>query len=98
MVSKKEIEKALASVIDPEIGLSVVELGFIYNIEVRDSKALIEMTLTNPMCPMQGMIAGKVEEAVAKIPGISKVEVKLVFEPPWSPERITAKAREKLGM
>ncbi len=98
MVSKEEIEKALHSVIDPEIGLNVVELGFIYDIRVKDGNVTIEMTLTNPMCPMQGMITGDVEKAVAKIPGISRAEVKLVFNPRWTPERMTAKARKKLGL
>jgi len=98
MVEKKDIEKALQSVLDPEIGLSVVELGFIYGIEVQGSKAVIEMTLTNPMCPMQGTIAERVKEAVEKIEGISEAEVKLVFEPPWTPERIDPKARKKLGI
>jgi len=98
MVSKEEVWSTLRQVIDPEIGLSIVDLGLIYSVEVKDSEIKVKMTLTNPACPLQSYLKAQVKEAISKLPGIKKVEVQLVFEPAWTPERMSAEARKKLGI
>lgn len=88
MPSEKEVMKALENVMDPELGISVVDMGLIYEVKIEDKSVDIKMTLTNPACPMASMIVGSVEEEVAKMPGVERVRVNLVFDPPWTPERI----------
>ncbi len=98
MIEEKAVWKALASVTDPEIGLSVVDLGLIYEVKIKGSEVVVKMTLTNPQCPLQGYLKSQVEETVSKLPDVQKCRVELVFEPAWTPERISAEARKKLGI
>lgn len=86
MVTKEEVMGALEKVIDPEIGLSVVDMGLIYGVTVENDEVKIKMTLTTPGCPLGAILVREVEDAVAKVAGVKKVEVKLVWDPPWSPE------------
>ncbi len=95
-VSKEEVLKILEKVKDPELNLSVVDLGLIYEINIGEKKIRIKMTLTSPFCPMASLIVEDVRRNVEeklKIP----TEVEITFDPPWSPERLSKKAREKLG-
>ncbi len=98
MVKKEDVMKVLKTCYDPEIPVSVVDLGLIYEVKVSGSKVNIEMTLTNPMCPMARYITDLVKGAVEGIKGVKEVEVKLVFDPPWSPDKMSASAKKKLGM
>ncbi len=98
MVAEKDVWDALKQVIDPEIGLSIVDLGLVYSVEVKDNEIKVKMTLTNPACPLQSYLKAQVEEAISKLPGIKKAEVQLVFEPAWTPERMSPEARKKLGI
>ena len=88
MSKKDEVMKALEKVFDPELGISVVDMGFIYEIRIEGGHVEIDMTLTNPACPLAASIIGMVEEAAKKVSGVESVKVNLVFEPPWTPERI----------
>ncbi|MFB6076272.1 MAG: metal-sulfur cluster assembly factor [Candidatus Aenigmatarchaeota archaeon] len=97
MVTEKDIENVLKEVKDPEIGIDVVNLGFIYGIEVEDNRVEIEMTLTVPGCPMHSAITRDVKNKVSELEGVEEVEVNMVFDPPWSPEKMSDKAKEKLG-
>ena len=97
MVSKEDVMKALEGCLDPEIGVSVVDMGLIYEVVVKEDKVHIKMTLTNPGCPMAGMISQDVEETVKKIKGVKKADVELVWDPPWTPERLSEKAKKMLG-
>ena len=91
--------RELKTVFDPEIPVDIYELGLIYKIDVSDKKDItIDMTLTAPACPVAGEMPGWVKDAVAKVPGIGEVTVNMVFEPPWSPERMSEEARLELNM
>lgn len=95
---KEKVIEVLRGVHDPEIPINVYDLGLIYDIHVdHEGNVEIAMTLTSAACPLAGLTAYKVEEAVKeKVPGVKKVDVKIVWDPPWSPERITSEGRETL--
>lgn len=94
-----QIISALRTVHDPEIPVNIFDLGLIYLIKITNSKHIhIEMTLTAPACPVAGSMPGAVERAVKRVPGIESVDVQLVWEPPWGPERMSDEARLELGM
>jgi metal-sulfur cluster biosynthetic enzyme len=92
MNTRQKVLEALKEVVDPELGLSVVDLGLIYGVKVEGKKVLVKMTLTSPFCPLAGMIVSNVENAIKEL-GLEP-EIKLVFSPLWSPKRMSAKARK----
>jgi len=96
MVSEEQVLNALRDVFDPEIGLNVVELGLIYNVEIKNGSVKIRMTLTAPACPLASFIVQQAREKVESVPGVKNAEVELVFNPPWTPERLSAEAKKKL--
>jgi metal-sulfur cluster biosynthetic enzyme len=87
-VSREQVTEALRGVFDPELGMSVVDLGLIYRIHVDAGRVRVEMTLTTQGCPLHDSMTEWVRQAVATIPGVADVEVVLTFEPPWTPERM----------
>jgi metal-sulfur cluster biosynthetic enzyme len=87
-VTPDRVTEALGAVLDPELGMSVVELGLIYDVDIDEGKVSITMTLTAPGCPIHDAMTEWVQQAVMKIPGVSEVEVAITFDPPWTPERI----------
>lgn len=90
---------ALKTVRDPEIPMDLVELGLIYELLVKKGGLVyVEMTLTTPACPVAASMPGEVEAAIRTVPGVSDVRVKLVWSPPWGPERMTEEARLELGL
>ena len=90
---------ALKSVYDPEIPVDIYELGLIYDIAISDDgDALVTMTLTTPHCPVAETLPNEVELRVLSVPGIRDAEVKLVWDPPWDPSKMTDEARLELGM
>jgi metal-sulfur cluster biosynthetic enzyme len=92
-------EKIRASVVDPEIGLNIVDLGLIYGIEVEDNTAEIEMTLTSPGCPVGPQIIYDVKQTVHRFfPELDGVNVNIVWQPFWSPEMMSEWAKEELGI
>ena len=94
-----DIVAALKSVYDPEIPADIYELGLIYKIDVDDERNIvIEMTLTSPGCPVAGEMPTWVENAVAAVPGVGQVSVKLTFDPPWDKDRMSDEAKLALGM
>jgi len=97
MVSEEEVMEVLEKIVDPETKVDIVNMGFVYNIEVDGGKVDIEMTLTTPGCPMQKVFVSKVKESVGSMDDVEDVEVSLVFEPPWSPEMMSQSAKKKLG-
>jgi len=86
MTVEDKIKKALKKVIDPELGVSVVDLGLIYDVSYENGEVEVEMTLTSPGCPLASVIDKKVKEAVSEVPEVKKLTVKLVWDPPWSKE------------
>lgn len=96
---KDDIVAALKTVFDPEIPVDVYELGLIYRLDVDPERNIeVDMTLTAPGCPVAGDMPGWVENAVASVPGVGLVKVKLVFDPPWDPSRMSDEARLALNM
>jgi FeS assembly SUF system protein len=94
-----EIVAALKTVFDPEIPADIYELGLIYKVEINDERAIdVTMTLTTPNCPAAGELPTQVENAVASVPGVGVVNINLVWEPAWSPDRMSDEARLVLNM
>ena len=98
MLTKKQIEKVLKNIPDPEIGVSIWDLGLIYDITIQEGKVAIRMTLTTLGCPLFDLIANPNKEEIGKLPGVKSVDVELTFEPPWSTDRVSKKAKEQLGI
>jgi metal-sulfur cluster biosynthetic enzyme len=90
------IREALRVVIDPELGLNIVDIGFVYDITVANGHARIRMTATTPGCPAAAFLKEGVVKA-ATVPGIRSVDVAMTFDPPWTPARMTTDARTELG-
>ena len=97
-VTQKAVRDALKSVKDPELNLNLVVLGLVYDIEVEGSAAKVTISLTTPMCPAAGQILEEAREAVAGVEGVEDAQVKLTFDPPWTPERISPLIRSSLGL
>ena len=91
------VRAACASVADPEFGVSVDDLGLIYDITISDRAVVVAMTLTSAYCPAGDVILDGVRAAVAHVPGVASVEVRLVWEPGWTPEMVSAAGRQQLG-
>ena len=92
-----DIVAALKTVYDPEIPADIYELGLIYRVDIDDDRNIeIDMTLTAPGCPVAGEMPGWVENAVSLVPGVGNVTVNMVFEPTWTPERMSDLARVAL--
>jgi len=95
--AEDNIWTALEEVIDPEIGVNIVDLGLVYEVSVDDrGKASIEMTLTIPQCPLADEIVNNVKQAVSNVPGVSEADVRLVWEPKWTPAKMNDQAREEI--
>lgn len=98
MPTEEAIFTALRSVIDPEVGMNVVDLGLVYGIEIAPARVRVAMTMTTPACPMSAMIAEDAGEAIRDIaPEGADIAIDLVWDPPWSPERMTENARRHFG-
>lgn len=92
------VREALRSVDDPEAGMNIVDLGLIYGVEVDDASIAIDLTMTTAACPMVDMIMEQAREAVAAIaPTGTPIDIRLVWDPPWTPEKMTGIAREHFG-
>jgi metal-sulfur cluster biosynthetic enzyme len=96
-LGEDQIKAALDGVYDPEIGMSIVELGLVYDISVdEEDNVSIEMTLTSPGCPLGEMISHQIDHALKAI-GARSTRVDIVWSPPWTPEMMSEEAKEKLG-
>jgi len=94
-----DIVAALKTVYDPEIPADIYELGLIYKVDIKDDRAIdVQMTLTTPNCPAAGDLPNFVENAVASVAGVGPVTVNVVWEPPWTPDRMSDEARLVLNM
>jgi len=96
---RQRIIEVLQTVYDPEIPVNIYEIGLIYEIDIDPSNAVkIQMTLTSPACPVAGTLPGEVESRVAGAEGVSAAQVELVWDPPWSPAKMSEAAKLQLGM
>ena len=96
---KEKIISEIKKIYDPEIPVNIFELGLIYKIEVNENKkVLIEMTLTSPNCPVAESLPNSVKENILKIDGVEDVELKLVWDPPWTKEKMSEAAKLELNL
>ncbi len=98
MATETEIYDKLREVYDPEIQVNVVDLGLIYGVKVEGERVDIEMTLTTPGCPMHQFLGHSVGQAVEALPGVEDVHVRIVWEPRWTPDRLSEAAKRELGL
>lgn len=90
---------SLEQVIDPELGIDIVNLGLVYDIDLdEEGKAIVTMTLTSMGCPLAGTIVDQVKEAMSDIPEVKETEVNIVWNPPWSKDRLSRYAKIALGI
>ena len=99
MANKEEVYEALQTCYDPEIPVNIVDLGLIYDVQVDGGKVAVKMTLTAPGCGMGGMIASQARQKILdNVEGVEEATVDLVWDPPWDPSRMSAEAKQKLGI
>jgi metal-sulfur cluster biosynthetic enzyme len=97
MPSVDDVQEALSNVIDPELGLDFVSLGLVYDVEIQGPEVHITFTLTTPACPIGPQVTEQMKEFVSEVDGVEKVFPKMVFTPPWSPEKMSEDAKFALG-
>jgi metal-sulfur cluster biosynthetic enzyme len=98
VVSEDAVRAALRKVKDPELNLSIIDLGLVYEVMVGDDDVHVQMTLTSPGCPSGPEILSDAQRAVEAVEGVKTVDVELVWSPYWTPERIDPKVRAYLGL
>lgn len=96
MVEDK-IREALKKVIDPELGVSIVDLGLIYDVRYEGGVAEVEMTLTSPGCPLAPVIDRKIKDALKEVPEVKELTVELVWDPPWSKDLMSDELKAEFG-
>jgi metal-sulfur cluster biosynthetic enzyme len=97
-MTEEDVRQALRTVEDPEAGMSVLDLGLVYGIALEPGKVRVDMTMTSPACPASDYIVDEARAALRAVaPEGTEVDVALVWEPPWTPERMSAEAQEKFG-
>jgi metal-sulfur cluster biosynthetic enzyme len=96
-VTKNDVLAALHQVEDPELGMDVVDLGLVYDVEVEGPKVKVLHTLTSMGCPVGPMIQEDIQRVAAELPGVEDVEVELTFDPPWTPDKMSDDAKFILG-
>lgn len=102
-VAEDAVREELKKVIDPELFVNIVDLGLIYEIKIDESdegksNVAINMTMTSPACPAGPQLLGQSKDFVGRLEGVGEVDVRLVMEPPWTPDRMTDDARDQLGI
>jgi metal-sulfur cluster biosynthetic enzyme len=96
---QEQVKGALRWVIDPELGINIVDMGLVYDIEVRGDAVQVSMTMTSPVCPMGAYLVSEAEATIRRlVPEVRSVAVELVWDPPWEPSRIAVAARRQLGL
>jgi len=88
---------ALYEVIDPELGVNIVDLGLVYDVVIDDGSVVVVMTLTTPGCPLAGFMEDEIHRCLSQFPQVRVAEVEIVWDPPWDPELMSDEAREQLG-
>jgi metal-sulfur cluster biosynthetic enzyme len=97
-VTEERVLEVLKHVVDPELGINIVDLGLVYDVDVsEDGSVHIEYTLTTMGCPIGPLIEHQMQSLLANVPGVSGVEAEMVLRPPWSPEMMSEEAKAALG-
>lgn len=97
MVTEQQVLDALKDVIDPEIGVNIVDLGLVYNVYVGEQDVMVEFTVTTPLCPLGSYLTRAVEARLLELPGVESAEARVVYDPPWNPGMMSDEARRVLG-
>lgn len=98
MVTEERVRSALCDVIDPELGINVVDLGLVYDVDVRDGHVHVAMTMTSPACPLGESLTAEAEVAIRKnVPEVTSVDVELTWEPRWNPSMMSEAVKTQLG-
>ena len=102
-IAEDKVREALKQVIDPELFVNIVDLGLIYEIKIDEtdegkSNVNVEMTMTSPACPAGPQLLGQSKDFVSRLEEVGEVDVKLVMDPPWTPDRMTEDAKDQLGI
>jgi len=97
-INKEEVIKALKNCYDPEIPVNIVDLGLIYDLQIENGNVKITMTLTTPFCPVIPWVLDQIKNEVMKVKGVKNVEINLVWEPRWTPDRMSEEAKLILGI
>ena len=102
-VAEDQVREELKKVIDPELFVNIVDLGLIYVIDLQETEAgktnvVIEMTMTSPACPAGPQLIANSRQVIERMEDVGEVEVKIVMDPPWTPDRMTDDARDQLGI
>ena len=96
--TEEQVLEALRQVIDPELGINIVDLGLVYRVEIGGGRVRVSMTMTSPACPLNAYLSEMATSAIfSSIPQVRSAKIDLVWDPPWSPERMTEEARRRLG-
>ena len=97
-LSKEKVLEVLSDIYDPEIPIDIVNLGLVYGVEIDGSKVNLKMTMTSPGCPSAREIVLESQTLVSEMEGVSEANVEIVWDPPWSPEKMSDEARVSMGM
>jgi metal-sulfur cluster biosynthetic enzyme len=97
VLTEENVYEALKAVFDPELGINIVDLGLVYEVQVTDGHVDVKYSLTTMGCPIGPLIEAQMGAAVAELPGFKDMESELVFRPPWSPELMSEEAKAALG-
>lgn len=102
-VSEEVVREELKKVVDPELFVNIIDLGLVYEVVVNEaaegkSNIAIQMTMTSPMCPAGPQMIANSKQVLGAVEGVGEVEVKIVLDPPWTPDRMTEEARDQLGI
>jgi metal-sulfur cluster biosynthetic enzyme len=102
-VAEETVREALKQVVDPELFVNVVDLGLVYEVKIDEqpdgkSNVGVNMTMTSPACPAGPQLLGQSKDAIRRLDGVGEVDVRLVMDPPWTPDRMTEEARDQLGI
>ncbi len=97
-IDEPAVWNALREVVDPEIGMNIVDLGLIYSIQIDGGRVSVTMTLTTPGCPMHESLARGVKIALLRLDAVQDANVEVVWDPPWSPAMMTPEARAQIGL
>jgi metal-sulfur cluster biosynthetic enzyme len=99
IVNEEMVREALQNVFDPELRMSIMELGLVYDVNVDDGKVHITYTLTSPGCPLGPVIDGQIQDVLLDLPGVKEVEPELTFTPPWDPRTMASEdVKMQLGI
>jgi metal-sulfur cluster biosynthetic enzyme len=102
-IVEEVVREELKKVIDPELFVNIVDLGLIYNVDIADAdegkkNIKIDMTMTSPMCPAGPQLIANSKQVLGQLPEVGAVEIKIVLDPPWTPDKMTEAARDQLGI